>query len=84
MVQPEDLQTRIIKFFERQSGVDWCDACLAAKLDATVAEIGAASPALTKTGVFYRSRWLCALCGTRNAVTRRLVNRPACPRPLGS
>jgi hypothetical protein len=78
----ENLQNRMINFLTRQRGVDWCDACLAAKLDVKVPEIAEASMALSKTGVFYRSRWQCGSCGVRSAVTRWLANRPA-PAQLG-
>jgi hypothetical protein len=71
----EDIQSRIVEFLASQHGVDWCDACLAAKFDTTVPRIAEGSQTLSKTGVYVRDRWRCSQCGVRGDVTRGHTNR---------
>lgn len=70
-----DLETLVVGFLIFHQNVDFCDACLAARLRisreqarATAAEV-AASPALL------RDSWVCHACQQHTIVTRALPNR---------
>ena len=70
------LETRVAGFLVFHENHDFCDACLAARLVATPAEVEAAIAALRRrAAVFLRDRWTCQICGRQAEVTRALPGR---------
>jgi hypothetical protein len=68
------LEARVVGFLLFHENRDFCDACLAARLGVTVADISAAVTALRRrSSVVLRDRWACELCGKTRDVTRALA-----------
>lgn len=70
------LEARVAGFLVFHENRDFCDACLAAKLGATAADVQAAVASLRRrSAVVLRDRWACQLCGKKGEVTRALAGR---------
>jgi hypothetical protein len=68
------LDAHIAGFLLFHENADVCDACLAARVRATPAEVEAAIARLRRSArVFLRDRWTCQLCGNEAQVTRGLA-----------
>ncbi len=68
-----NLETRVAGFLVFHENRDCCDACLAARLVATPAEVRDAIAALRRrSAIFLRDHWVCQMCARRAEVTRAL------------
>lgn len=61
-------------FLVFHENVDFCDECLAARLDIPPEQLRAIASKLAKSALILRDRWICQQCGRRDRVTRALPN----------
>lgn len=59
----EDLRRRTLAFIRKVAPFAYCDACLALRLDTSLAEMAAALGELTADAVLERTRRACYGCG---------------------
>lgn len=75
MAGPADLRQRVLDFMRRAAPFAYCDRCLALRLDAPVAEMGAVLAAVVSDGDCERRRRACYGCGRTLELTA-LVDSP--------
>ena len=80
-----NLESHLTGFLVFHENMDFCDDCLAARLDIPADQVRVIASKLAKSAVILRDRWICAQCGRRDHVTRALPNQTfALKRRAGS
>lgn len=70
-----NLESRLTGFLVFHENLDFCDDCLAVRLDTGAQELRVVASKLAKSALILRDRWICAQCGRRDHVTRALPNQ---------
>lgn len=70
-----DLETLVVGFLIFHENVDFCDACLAARLGISRAQAAAAASEVAASSAILRGSWVCHACRQHTTVTRALRNR---------
>jgi hypothetical protein len=69
-----DITNRVIGFLILHESLDFCDQCLAGRLDISVERLREILALYDKSAPILRDRWACRECGRVTAVTRAVPN----------